>query len=95
MATVTIPHTIDIEVSGDAEFTNNTFNYDDMTLSMRVKFNNDYFAGVVNAKPLYNGLTVDEKATVLKWEKIKTVETFNDAMGTSFTWNQVPNSIFD
>ena len=95
MATVEINHTIQVDLNGMATFKQCCIDYDDMFCYMGAEFEDKHYPCKADALALYNELTAAEKAAALKWEKMKAVKCFNDALGTSFTWDQVPNSIFE
>ena len=95
MATVNISHTISEEFTGPAEFKGIFLNFDgSVTVSVGVIFNGKYLPGIASILAEFNSLSAAEKPVALKFTKMLVVAAVNNALGTSFTWEQVPTSIF-
>jgi len=93
MAKTTINHTKP-EITGDANFEEIRINFENLTCKMGVDFDGGKRNGIIGVLATYNSLPAGEKPTALKFIKMLIVGAFNSALGTSYTWDQVPNSIF-
>ena len=94
MAKVSINHNQKTDVTGDAEFDHIGISLSDLKGYMGVKFNNKTIAGNTDLVAVYESFDVAGKLNVIEFMKKMTVNCFNDAMGTTYTWDQVPDSIF-
>jgi hypothetical protein len=92
---VKINVTVQTTLSGDAAFNAMYLNFDTMYAKMLITLEGKRYEGISDLLAIYQGMTVDERPVALKFVKLLVVNAFNSAMGTSFTWEQVPNSIFD
>lgn len=81
-------------VTGYARFEEIKINFQELTVSIDVAFEGIDYAGLVGLIVSYNKMLPAEKPTALKFIKMMVADSFNSAMGTTYTWDQVPNSIF-
>jgi len=94
MAKVEINHNEVTNVTETASFEHIGINLTDLKGYMGVQFLDETRPGEVDLITTYNTFDTAGKAIVLEFIKKMTVGCFNSAMGTSYTWDQVPNSIF-
>lgn len=54
-----------------------------------------HYSGITSLVSVYNALTESEKLAAKKFIKMCVVNCFNNAMGTNYTWDQVPDTLFN
>ena len=82
------------ETVGNVEFSRITFLFDKVQAEMKTVFDTKDYVGVSNLIDTYNEMTEEGKPFAIEYIKRIVVNCFNNAQGTTFTWDQVPDSIF-
>ena len=91
---IEIPNTVP-EKTEMAGFEELVFNFSNMKSWMSVNFNGRNITQYGDIYANYNLLTADEQTGIKKFMKLNVVEIYNKAMGTEFTWDQVPDKLFE
>lgn len=86
--------TVTKQVTGEAEINSLYINFDEMLAKSNVRLEGKRYTGVADMLALANTLPAPERIVILKYFKMMVVTVVNDALDTSYTWNQVPNSLF-
>ena len=66
----------------------------DIKATTSISLMDGHYQGIANLVTIYNTLTPTEQAATKKFLKMCVVDCFNNAMGTTFTWDQVPDTLF-
>ena len=91
---IEIPYTIP-EKEGISGFEELVFNFSNMNAWMNVSLDVGNKTEYADIYTNYNLLTTEEKLGVIKYMKMNVVEIYNKVMGTSFTWENVPDELFE
>jgi len=94
MATVNIEHNKVTNVTAKATFNEIIISLKNLKSIMKVTFNGERETGFVDLLDIYNSFTAAEKLIIIKFVKMQAVGCFNDAMGSNYKWEQVPDTIF-
>jgi len=93
MAKISINYT-EPEFTGLSEFEQLWISFVTLDAIVKVSFRDSSKLGVTSLISTYNEMSEDGKPFSIEFIKRLVVNSYNNAMGTEYTWEQVDNSIF-
>ena len=93
MAKISISHT-EPEFTGLSEFEQLWVSFVTLDARVKVAFRGSSKLGVTSLINTYDEMSIEGKPFSIEFIKRLVVNAYNNAMGTTYTWDQVPDSIF-
>jgi len=100
MAKITIPN-ITVNKTISVDILEMRISFAQMKAFLDVKgttsesFIDSIFSGETSLSTPYSSLNATEQEATKKFLKMCVVDCFNNAMGTTYTWDQVPDTLFE